>query len=153
MALAGGQIIMPWGEKTLPDGSLNVGSSHGALEQHLQRLRRWHQPRDALGAPAAGEEPDLDLRQSDPRLVQIGDDAIVARERQFEAAAHAHAVDRCGYGFAAGFEPSEDQWILPDAIDEGAHRSFLAFGLGAARVFMAGGFQHPDGRGPRGNTL
>ncbi len=31
MALAGGQIIMPGAEKTLPDGSLNFGSSHGAL--------------------------------------------------------------------------------------------------------------------------
>ena len=44
MALAGGQIIMPTGENTLPDGGLNFGSSHGALAFGLaftQSLARW----------------------------------------------------------------------------------------------------------------
>ena len=76
-----------------------------ALEQHLQSVRRRHQPRDALRAAAAGEEPDLDFRQADARLVRVGDDAIVAGERELEAAAHADAVDRRRDRFAAGLQP------------------------------------------------
>ena len=79
-----------------------------ALEQHLQRLGRRHQPRHALRAAAAGEEPDLDLRQSDARLVRIRDDAIMARERELKAAAHAHPVDRGGDRLAAGFKFSQN---------------------------------------------
>ncbi len=92
--------------------------------------------------PRAGKEPDLDLRQSDARFVGVRDDAIVARQRQFETAAHAHAVDRDGDRFAAGFEPAVDERQLLRPVDKRAHRGVLAFGLGAARVFLARGLEH-----------
>ena len=168
---------MPTGEKTLPDGGLNFGSSQGALafglaltqafarcddlgrrrdlvdeahllgcgglqllalEQHLQRVRRRHEPRDPLRAAAAGEEADLDLRQADPRLVAVGGDAVVAGERQLEAAAHADAVDRDGDRLAAGLEPPVDDVQFLRLLDEGAHRRLLALVPGPARVFGAG---------------
>ena len=113
-----------------------------ALEQHLQRVRRWHEPRDALRAAGAGKEADLDLRQSDARLVRIGDDAIVASQRQFETAAHAHAVDRGGHRFAAGLKATVDERQLLRPVDEGAHCGVLAFGLGATRVFLACRLEH-----------
>ena len=92
--------------------------------------------------PAAGEEPDLDLRQSDARFVAVRDNAVMAGQRQFETAAHAHPVDRRGHGLAAGLEPAVDERELLRSFDEGAHRRLLAFGLGAARVFLARGLEH-----------
>ena len=100
------------------------------------------QPRDALRAAAAGEEADLDLGQADARLVAVGDDPIVAGERQLEAAAHADAVDRRRDRLAAGLEPPVDQVQLLRRFDEGAHRRLLALGLGAAGEFVAGGLEH-----------
>ena len=120
-----------------------------ALEQHLQSIRRRHQPRDALRAARAGKEADLDLRQSDARLVRIRNDAVVARQRQFETAAHAHAVDRGGHRFAAGLEAAVDERQLLRPVDERAHRGVLAFGLGAARVFLACGLEHRQVRSRR----
>ena len=108
-----------------------------ALEQHLQRVRRRHQPRDALRAAAAGEQPDLDFGQSDARLVGVGDDAIVAGERKLEAAAHADAVDRRGDRLAAGFQAPVDQRQLLRPVDEEAHRRLFALRLGEAGVFVA----------------
>ena len=115
-----------------------------ALEQHLQRVGRRHQARHTLRSASAGKEPDLDLRQPDARLVAVGDDAIGARERQLEAATHAHPVDRRGDRLAAGLEPAEDQRILPDPLDEGAHRRLLAFRLGATGEFGARGLEHGE---------
>ena len=113
-----------------------------ALEQHLQSVRRRHQPRHALRAARAGKEPDLDFRQADARLVRVGDDPIMAGERELEAAAHADAVDRRRHRLAAGLEPAERHRQLADAVDEGAHRRFLALRLCAAREFVACGLEH-----------
>ncbi len=115
-----------------------------ALEQHLQRVRRRHQPRHALRAASAGKEPDLDFRQADPGLVRVGDDPVMAGERELEAAAHADAVDRRRDRLAAGLEAAVDEIELLRLIDEGAHRRLLAFGLGAAGEFVAGGLEHRE---------
>ena len=118
------------------------GADLVALEQHLQGVRRRHQPRDALRAAAAGEQADLDFRQADARLVAVGDDAVVAGERQLEAAAHADAVDRRGERLARGFQLTKDQRELARAVVEEPHRRLLAFGFGDARVFLAHALQH-----------
>ncbi len=118
------------------------GTQLVALEQHLQRVRRRHQSRDALRAAAAGKKADLDFRQADPRLVAVGDDPVVAGERELEAAAHADAVDRRRDGFAAGLEAPEDQIQLLHGIDEAAHRRFFAFGFGATGEFVARSLEH-----------
>ncbi len=124
-----------------------------ALEQHLQRVRRRHQPRNALRAARAGEEPDLNLGQADTRLVAVGGDAIVAGEREFEAPAHAHPVDRGGDRLAAGFEPPVDQRELLRPVDKSAHRGLLAVRLGAARIFLARGLEHREIRSPAKPSL
>ena len=108
-----------------------------AFEQHLQRVRRRHQPRDALRAPAARKEADLDFGQADASLVAVRGDPVVAGERQFEAAAHANPADGHGDGLAAGFQPPIDEVQSLRPLDEGAHRRVLAFGLGAADEFVA----------------
>ena len=113
-----------------------------AFEQHLQRVGRRHQPRHALRAAGAGEQADLDLRQADARLVAVGDDAVVAGERQLEGAAHADAVDRRGERLAAAFELAEDQRQLARAVEEEAHRRLFAVRLGDARVFAPHALQH-----------
>ena len=118
------------------------GADLVALEQHLQGVRRRHQPRDALRAAAAGEQADLDFRQADARLVAVGDDAVVAGERQLEAAAHADAVDRRGERLARGLQLAKDQRELARAVVEEPHRRLLAFGFGDARVFLAHALQH-----------
>ena len=66
-----------------------VGLELVALEQKLQRVGRLHHARDALRAAGAGEQADLDLGQAEPGLGVVGGDAVVAGERELEAAAHA----------------------------------------------------------------
>src|SRR6202011_1646166 len=63
-----------------------------ALEHDLQRIVRADQTREALRAAGAGQQAQLDLRQAEPRLRRR--DAVVARQRQLEAAALRVAVDR-----------------------------------------------------------
>src|SRR2546428_575850 len=48
--------------------------------------------RQALGAAAARQDADADLGQSDARV--LGRDPNVARERDFQPATHAKAMDR-----------------------------------------------------------
>ena len=121
-----------------------AGSNLVALEQHLQRVRRLHQPRDALRAAAAGEQADLDLGQADARLLAVGDDAIVAGERQFETAAHADAIDRRGDRLAAGFEPPIDERQVAVSIDEGAHRGSSPSALTSRAYSSPAVFEHGE---------
>ncbi len=79
-----------------------------ALEQHLQGVGRRHQSRNAGGAAGAGKQADLDFGQADPGFVVIRHDAIMAGQRQFEAAAEAGAVDGDGPGFSASLDLAVD---------------------------------------------
>src|ERR1700735_4574372 len=115
MALAGGQIIMPWGEKTLPEGSLNFGSSHGALAFGFAFTQALA---SATISPAG---------------------ATSCTRTIFFTAADQHAIDRGGHRFAARLETAVDERHLFRPVDEGAHRRLLAFGLGAARGLLARG--------------
>src|SRR5207237_1363749 len=74
-----------------------------------------HQARDALRAAGAGEEADLDLGQPEPRLLAIGSNAVMAGERQFEAAAHAGAAHRRCERLARGLQAPIDERQLPRA--------------------------------------
>jgi hypothetical protein len=97
-----------------------------ALEQHLERVAGLHEPRDPLRAAAAREQADLDLRKADPCLPVVGGDPVVARQRQFEGAAQAQALDRRREGLAAGLEAAEQQGEPPGRLEEVAHRHLLA---------------------------
>ena len=97
-----------------------------ALEQHLQRVARLHQPRHALRAAGAREEPDLDLRQADAGRVGIREDAVMAGERQLEGAAEADAVHRRRERLAAGLEPPVEQRQPARFLEEEAHGGLLA---------------------------
>ncbi len=68
----------------------------------------------------------------------------MASERQFEAAAHADAVDRRNDRLAAGLEPSEDEVQPLRPFDEGAHRGFRALFLHPAGVVGPGGLQERE---------
>ena len=61
-------------------------------------------PDGADDAAAAGQQAEGDLGQSDLGAAGVGHDAMVAREREFEAAAEGGAVDRGHDGHAAGLE-------------------------------------------------
>ena len=63
-----------------------------ALEHELERGFRADQARQALRAAGAGQQAELDLGQAELRLWRR--DAIVARQRELEAAAQRVAVDR-----------------------------------------------------------
>jgi hypothetical protein len=169
MALAAGQVCMPTGEKTRPLG-VRIGlhpvfrplhdlagrrdvvhEAHRlgggrpdlvALEQHLQGVAGLHQAADALRAAAAGEQPDLDLGQADARLVEVGDDPVVAGERQFEGAAEAHAVDRGGDRLANRLQPAIEARHCADLRDELAYRRLLALGLDEAPIVAPRRLQH-----------
>ena len=71
-------------------------------ENGLHRLLRADQPRQPLGAAAARQQADLDLRQTDGGAGR--GDAVVAGQRQFEAAAERRAVDRGDDGLGAAFD-------------------------------------------------
>ena len=68
----------------------------------------------------------------------------MAGEGKFEAAAHADAVDRDRDRFPAGLQPAIDEVQPLRLLDQGAHRRLLAFGLGPALKFGAGGLQEGE---------
>ena len=113
-----------------------------ALEHHLQRVAGLHQARDALGAAGAGKQPDLDLGQADAGRGVVGDDAVLAGERELEGAAEADAVDRGGEGFPAGLELAVEQRELAALVEEGLHRDLLALLLGQADIEVAQALEH-----------
>ena len=60
-------------------------------EEHLQRDAAREETWEPLGAAGAGQEPELDLGDTQTRVV--GRDAEVAREGELEPAAERGAVD------------------------------------------------------------
>ena len=79
-----------------------------AFGDQTQRLRDTDQPRQPLRATGAGEQADLHLREADAGLRLVGKNPVVTGERQLEAGAECHAVDRRRERFTAGLEPPED---------------------------------------------
>ena len=68
-----------------------VGGDRVADQVHLQRLGLADQPRQALGAAEAGDDPEVDLGLAEGG--RLGGDAHVAGHRQLAAAAERQAVD------------------------------------------------------------
>ena len=95
-------------------GVIRAPGRAGAHRRH--RRLNADQARQPLGAAAAGEEADLDLRQAELDLRVIGDHAIVAGQRQFQTAAQRQAVDRRGDRLAAGLQRAQGSVQLPACI-------------------------------------
>ncbi len=70
----------------------------------------------ALGAAAAGEQADLDFRQTQLDLRIVLDDAIVAGEGELETAAKRQTIDGCSHRLAAGFKLTEGTVQRPARI-------------------------------------
>ena len=68
-----------------PEARGLLGADRVADEVHLQRLVLADEPRQALGAAEAGDDPELDLGLAEER--RLGGDAHVAGHRQLAAAA------------------------------------------------------------------
>jgi hypothetical protein len=89
----------------LVDDALFLGLVHldvAAFEHHVQRVLRADQTGQALRAAGTGQEPDLDLGETDFRISKRN--PIVAGEREFETAAERHLFDRGDEGFLALFD-------------------------------------------------
>ena len=86
-----------------------IGRDLVALEQELQRIGRRQDARHPLRAAGAGKQADFDFRQPDAGLVVVGGDAVMAGQRQLEAAADRDAVDRRNPWLAAGLDPPVQQ--------------------------------------------
>ncbi len=83
------------------------GRQVAAFEQQGQRRHDADQPGNALRAAGAGAKPNLHLGLADLDAFAIGGHAVMAGERDLEAAAKRRAVDGAGHGLAAGFEPAQ----------------------------------------------
>ena len=64
------------------------------LQEQRHRVLRRHNARHALGATGTGEKPDLHLRQPEAGLRIFRRDAVMAGQRQLEAATERKPVDR-----------------------------------------------------------
>src|SRR5581483_12077478 len=91
---------------------------------HVERRLGADEPRQALRAARAGNDPELHLRQAHLRRRQRH--AVMAAERHFEAAAERGAVDRGDGGLARGLEAGDYEIEvgrlerLPELLDVGA---------------------------------
>ncbi len=115
-----------------------------ALEQELQRVAGRDHARHALGAAGAGEQADLHFRQAEPRLRIVGDDAVMAGEHQFEAAAHAGAIHRGDPRLAAGFQAAVEQRQLAAFLEHHPGGGFLAFAFEQIGIDVAEALQHGE---------
>ncbi len=77
-----------------------------ALRHHLERERHARDARQPLGAAGAGEQAELDLGQ--PELGRGEGDPVMARQRDFAAAAERGAVDRRDHGLFERLDPVDE---------------------------------------------
>ena len=80
---------------------------HLAGEDQAQSLAESDQARQAGGAAPGGQDAELGLGQADLAGGTAAGDAVVAGEREFEAAAEAGAVDRSDRRHRQGGDPVE----------------------------------------------
>ena len=104
-----------------------------AADDHVQRGLDADHARQALRAAGARQEAELHLGQRDLRARR--GDAVVAAERELEAAAHADAVDRGDDRLGARLERARSRvsrfgsasaFGVPNSLDVGAARERLA---------------------------
>ncbi len=78
-----------------------------AFEQQRQGRHDADQPGNALRAAGTWAKPNLHLGLADLDALAIGGHAVMAGERDLEAAPERRAVDGAGHGLAAGFKPPQ----------------------------------------------
>ncbi len=113
-----------------------LGRNVAARHDHLHRRLRADQPRQPLGAAAAGQDADQDLGQADPGARH--GDAVVRGERHLQPAAQRIAVDRRDHRFRARVEH------LVSALSRDGRRTARAelADVGAGDKAAAGADQH-----------
>jgi len=79
----------------------------GARHDHVQGGLDADEPRQALCAAGARQETELDLGQRDLRARD--GDAVMTGQREFEAAAHADAVDAGNHGLLEFFDRANER--------------------------------------------
>ena len=90
-----------------------------ALQEHLhERLLQTEHARGAHDATGAGQHAEGDLGQADLAALGVECDAVVAGQRDLEAAAECGAVDRRGDGLAHGLEAAEGRLDARDLLLE-----------------------------------
>jgi hypothetical protein len=99
-----------------------LGGNDGPGNDHVERRLRPEQARQALRAAGAGQDAELHFRQRDLRAGH--GDAVVAAERQLEAAAHAGAADG-----------GDDR--LGGRLDDADHGVEVRFGQRLGRIELA----------------
>ena len=82
----------PRARSITPEACACLAADRRPRQDRLERRLRPDQARQALRAAGAGNEPELDLRQAD--LGRGNGDAVMADQRDLEAAAQRRAVDR-----------------------------------------------------------
>ncbi len=122
-----------------------------ALEQHLHCVLRRHDARHALGAAGAGKQPDLDFGQSQTGLGIIGCDAVMARQRQFEAAAERKPVDRGSPRLARGLDAAKHLREPAALVEQHLVGGDVALGLQHLGILPAHALKHRQiGAGAQG---
>jgi hypothetical protein len=124
-----------------------------ALQQQRHRLLRRHDARHALGAARAGEQADLDLGQAETRLGIFSGDAIVAGQRQLEAAAECEPVDRGHPRLARGFDRAEHLREAAALLEQHLVGRGLALRLQHVGILAAHALQHRQVRTRRQRLL
>ena len=115
-----------------------------ALQQQLHRILRRHDARHALGAAGAGEQADLDFGEAEPGLGIFGGDAVMAGQRQLEAAAERQAVDRGGPRLARGLDIAEHLREAAALVEQHLVGGDLALLLQQFGVGMAHALEHRE---------
>ncbi len=85
-------------------------------QDHVERGADADQPGKPLASAGAGNESELDLRKAELRLGVVGGDAIVAGERQLEAAAEAGAVDGGHDRLGEGLDAAQQLLALASSV-------------------------------------
>ena len=111
-------------------------------QDHVERCPQADQPRQALGAAGARDDAELHLGKAELGLGMIAGDAVVAGERELEAAAETGAVDRRDHGLGQGLDPAHHLLPLeaqPLGLGLGRERGeLLDVGAGDEGVGLAG---------------
>ena len=117
-----------------------VGPDLAPAPDDLLGPRRPDQAGQPLGAAAAGEDPEQDLREADPR--GVAGDAQVARERDLEPAAERVATDRGDH------RPRDRRERVDGAAERGADQ-LRRDGIGELADVGAGRERAVTARSPR----
>ena len=113
-----------------------------AGQQQVERGGRADEPRQALDAAPAGNDPQHHFGEAEPRSRLVDDDAIPARERQFQAAAQTETANERQRRILDVSEPLER---VPAALDDRDRAGlvlhaaeFVDIGAGNEAVRLAG---------------